>query len=91
MKKNFNVIIRAVFTVVIIYFLFNVVRVIYDVNQVEKEAEEISKELETVEERVSKLKYRYDLPVDESYLEKIARENGYYFPDEIIFYNNFAK
>ncbi len=89
MKKNFNVFIRVAFTLVIIYFMFNVIRIIYDVNQFEKEKEEISEQLDSIEEKVSKLKYRYEMPVDEKYLERVAKENGYHFPDEIVFYNNY--
>ena len=89
MKMNFNVIIRIVFAIVIVYFTFNVIRIIYDVNEAEKEIEEFSEQLDAVEERVSKLKYKYESPVDESYLERIAKENGYHFPDEIVFYNNY--
>lgn len=89
MKMNFNVFIRIAFVIVIVYFMFNVVRIIYDVNEAEKEIEEFSEQLDAVEERVAKLKYRYESPVDESYLEKIAKENGYHSPDEVVFYNNY--
>jgi len=89
MKKNFNVFIRIAFTIVIVYFMFNVVRIIYDVNEFEKEKEEISEELDIIEEKVSKLKYRYETPIDENYLEKVAKENGYHSPDEVVFYNNY--
>ena len=37
MKMNFNVFIRIAFVIVIVYFMFNVVRIIYDVNEAEKE------------------------------------------------------
>lgn len=91
MKKNFNIIIRTVFTVVIIYFLLNSIRIIYDVKEVEKQANDVSQSLENAEEKVAKLKHRYEAPVDDEYMERVAKENGYHFPDEIIFYNNFGK
>ncbi len=91
MKKNFNVIIRIVFTFVIIYFMFNVIRIIYDVNELEKDSEEISEAVDSLEERVSKLKYRLDSPIDREYMERVAKENGYYSPDETVFYNNLGK
>ncbi len=90
MKKNYNIIIRIAFTLVIVYFFFNILRIIYDVNEVEKEAEEISQALEQKEEKVAELKHRYEAPVDEEYLERIARENGYHYDDEIVFYNNYS-
>ncbi len=91
MKKNFNVIIRIVFSIAIIYFMFNIIRIIYDVDELEKEAEEISESVDALEERVSKLKYRLESPVDREYMERVAKENGYYSPDETVFYNNFGK
>ncbi len=90
MKKNYNIIIRIAFTLVIVYFFFNILRIIYDVNEVEKEAEEVSQALEQKEEKVSALKHRYQSPVDKEYLERIARENGYHYDDEIVFYNNYS-
>ncbi len=89
MKKNFNVFIRISFTLVIVYFMFNVVRIIYDVNEFEKEKEEISEKLDAIEEKVAKLKHDYEAPIDENYLERIAKENGYHSPDELVFYNNY--
>lgn len=89
MKKNFNVFIRIAFILVLVYFTGNIIRIIYDVNQIEKEKEEISEEFDYVEEKVSKLKHRYEMDVDDEYLKRIAKENGYYFPDETVFYNNY--
>ena len=89
MKRNFKVFIRIAFTLVIVYFMFNVIRIIYDVNEFEKDKEEISDDLAAVEEKVAKLKYRYEMPIDEEYLERIAKENGYHMPDETVFYNNY--
>ncbi len=91
MKRNFNIIIRVVFTFVLAYFLFNSIRIIYDVNEAQKETEEVSEALEAEEEAVAKLKYRYEMPVDEEYITRVAKENNYYFPNEIIFFNNFSK
>ena len=90
MKKNYNIIIRIAFTLVIVYFFFNILRIIYDVNEVEKEAEEVSQALEQKEEKVAALIHKYQLPVDKEYVEKIARENGYHYDDEIVFYNNYS-
>ena len=90
MKKNYNIIIRIAFTLVIVYFFFNILRIIYDVNEVEKEAEEVSQALEQKEEKVAALIHKYQLPVDKEYVEKIARENGYHYEDETVFYNNYS-
>ncbi len=89
MKITFNVFIRIAFAIVIVYFTLNVVRIIYEVNEAQREMEEFSEDLEVIEEKVAKLKYRYEMPVDESYLEKVAKENGYHSPDEVVFYNNY--
>lgn len=91
MKRNFNIIIRAAFAIAIVYFLFNAVRIIYDVNQVQKDVEEVSEKVDAKEEEVAKLKHRFETPVDDDYLERVAKENGLYYPDEIIFHNNFGK
>ena len=91
MRKNFNVIIRIAFTVVIVYFMFNIIRVLYNFNELEKQAEEISEAVDALEERVAKNKYRLEEDVDEDYLRRVAKENGYYSPDETVFYNNMGK
>ncbi len=91
MKKNFNVVIRIAFTLVIVYFMFNIIRIMYDVNELEKKSEEVSETVDALEEKVSKIKYRLDSPVDDDYMKRVAKENGYYSPDEVVFYNNYNK
>ena len=56
-------------------------------NQKKKEAERLALELEEKQGRVDELKYRLSSPIDDAYVEKVAREKfGLHFPDEIIYF-----
>lgn len=56
-------------------------------NQKKKEAEQLALELEEKQGRVDELKYRLSSPIDDAYVEKVAREKfGLHFPDEIIYF-----
>ena len=58
-------------------------------NQRLKETARLVLEREELEYRVDELKYRLESPIDDAYIEKVAREKlGLYFPDEIIYFND---
>ena len=58
-------------------------------NQRRKEAIRLALKREELEYRVDELKHRLDSPIDDAYIEKVAREKlGLYFPDEIIYFND---
>lgn len=57
-------------------------------NQKRQEAARLALEREELQGRVDELKYRLSSPIDDAYIEKVAREKfGLYFPDEIIYFN----
>lgn len=58
-------------------------------NQNRNEAIRLAIQRKELEYRVDKLKYRLNSPIDDAYVERIAREKlGLYFPDEIIYFND---
>ena len=54
-----------------------------------KEAEKLAQEKAMLEEKIEKMRYRLDSPLDDEYIARVAREKlGLCFPDEIIFYSD---
>ncbi|MBR2479580.1 MAG: septum formation initiator family protein [Clostridia bacterium] len=57
-------------------------------NQIQNEAIRLALEKEELQYRVDELKYRLNSPIDDAYIERVAREKlGLYFPDEIVYFN----
>lgn len=55
-------------------------------NRSNNEEQKVIKDAEQY--NVDKLKYRLNSPIDDSYIERVAREKlGMYYPDEIIYFN----
>ena len=57
-----------------------------------KEAEKLAQEKAMLEEKIEKMRYRLDSPLDDEYIARVAREKlGLCFPDEIIFYSDIIQ
>ena len=70
----------------IAYFIFSVMKY-NDIMETKREKEEYVRE---ISQKIDKLQYLIDAPLDDEYKIRIAREKlGMCFPDEIIFHTDF--
>jgi len=68
------------------YFIFRLMKY-NDIMETKREKEEQVRELS---EKIDKLEYLIDAPIDDEYKIRLAREKlGMCFPDEIIFHTDF--
>lgn len=87
-KRTVIVVIAAILAVTAVITAVNIMTY----NQRKKEYVQLVLEREELEYRVDELKYRLSMPIDNAYIEKVAREKlGLYFPDEIIYFNDVEK
>lgn len=85
----FSPIIRSFVVILLIFsvafFLWSVMRY----NRILNEQEEKEKYISQLSEKIDELQYLVDMPLDDEYKIRIARERlGMCFPDEIIFYTD---
>ena len=60
-------------------------------NRLKQATADLEEEIQKHESNIDELKYLIDSPVDDEYIIRIAREKlGLVFPDEEIFYHDFA-
>lgn len=58
-------------------------------NKLAREIEELEKKIDAAEEQVADLQHDLDAPMDDSYVERYAKDNlDMNYPDETVYYNN---
>lgn len=58
-------------------------------NKLAREIEELEKKIDATEEQVADLQHDLDAPMDDSYVERYAKDNlDMNYPDETVYYNN---
>ena len=73
------------FVFAVVFFLWSVMKY----NQIMDEKAEKEAYLEEIQDEIDELKYLVDMPLDDAYKIRIARERlGMCFPDEIIYYTD---
>lgn len=85
-KKN-----RIALWIIVLLLLVSVTIAVLNLmrlNQIQNEAIRLALEKQELQYRVDELKYRLNSPIDDAYIERVAREKlGLYFPDEIVYFN----
>ena len=77
--------IAFLFVFAVIFFLWSVMKY----NKIMDEKAEKEAYIERLEEEIDELEYLVEMPLDDNYKIRIAREKlGMCFPDEIIFYTD---
>lgn len=85
-----NLVIRAAFVFIFIFLFVSVINLQVEMNDLRIARDERVAEVQRMQDNLDELKYRINEPVDERFMERIARENGYRKPNEIIFVNDIA-
>ena len=80
-----KVFLSLLFVFAVVFFLWSVMRY----NQIMDERAEKEAYIEQLQDNISELQYWVDMPLDDNFKIRIAREKlGMCFPDEIIYYTD---
>ncbi len=93
MEKNrirrSNLIIRVAFTLIFIFLFVSVINLQVKLKDLRDQREELLETMEQRQDEIDELELRIATPIDEEYIERVAREKlGYRMPNEVIFYND---
>lgn len=90
MKKSarLNFFIKLTILVVICFCAVNIIRLRTEYNSLRAQEAELRAQKEKYEEEIDRLKEELAHPMDNDYVMRVAREYGYYLPDEVIFFND---
>lgn len=80
-----NLIIRAAFVFIFIFLFVSVINLQVTMNDLRTERDALTEKLEKIQDENDELELRINTPVDEAFIERIARERGFKKPNEIIF------
>ncbi len=86
-----NLIIRSAFTLIFIFLLVSVINLQVEMNELRKERDARLEKVQQVQDAIDELELRIAEPIDDEYIERVARELGYRKPNEIIFRNGIPQ
>lgn len=89
--KRTNLIIRISFVLIFIFLLVSVINLQVRMKDLRDKREEKIEKVNKISDRIDELEIRISAPMDDDYIERVARERlGFRNPNEIIFYNDIA-
>ncbi len=89
--KRSNLIIRISFVLIFVFLFISVINLQVQIRDLRVEREKRAAQLQTLQDSIDELELRIATPIDDKYIERIARDRlGYRKPGEIIYYNDIA-
>ncbi len=85
-----NTIVRMAFICIFIFLFVSVINLQVQMNELRNQRDELVNQVQARQDAIDELELRIEAPVDDDFIERIARERGYRKPNEIIFKNNIA-
>ena len=85
-----NLIIRTAFICICIFLFVSVINLQVQMNDLRAERDKLVESVLDKQDEIDELELRIAQPVNEEFIERVARERGYRKPNEIIFKNNIA-
>ena len=82
-----SIIVSVAAVLLIIYLVFSIVSAVVETKEKKRELAELSTQLEQQNEKNSELASAVDNSDEKALAEKYARENGYAYPDERLYYD----
>lgn len=84
-----NLFVRIALVIIVLVCLFTIVKLQIQFNELNETRKELENEVKNEENEIEKLDAELQLPFDDEYVIRVAREKlGYHLPDEIIYYND---
>ena len=87
-RRRSNLIFRIAFILIFIFLFVSVINMQMTMRDLRVERDARAAKLQDVQDRIDELNLRIDTPIDDEFIERVAREIGYRKPNEIIFVNN---
>lgn len=91
MERSKNLIIRITVYCLLIVFLIAIVNLQINMNELKDTIESQKKQIVVLEDDIAEYQILLAEEKDDAYYERRARQLGYHFRDEIIFYNEYAE
>lgn len=91
MRKSKNLVLRVTVYCLLAIFLIAVVNLQVRMNELREEIEKQKSQIVRLNDEIAKNNMLLNEEKDDAYYERKARENGYHFRDEIIFYNDYTE
>ncbi len=92
MHVRTNLVIRAAAVFIFIFLFVSVINLQVEMNELRAERDARAERIQQLQDNVDELELRIAEPIDDEFIERIARDElGYCMPNEIIFYNNIAE
>ena len=85
-----NLIVRIAFIAIFIFLFISVVNLQVKMNDLRGERDALVEKMRQKQDDIDELELRIAEPIDDEFIERVARERGYRKPNEIIFKNNIA-
>ncbi len=89
-KIRTNLVIRAAFAFIFIFLFVSVINLQVEMNDLRKERDARAEQVQLIQDEIDELELRIATPVDDEFIERIARQHGYRKPNELIFVNDIA-
>lgn len=86
-----NLMVRIAFTLIFIFLFVSVINLQVEMNELRKLRDERVEMVAELQDNVDELELRIAEPIDDAYIERVARDQlGFRKPNEIIFVNGIA-
>ena len=86
-----NLMVRIAFTLIFIFLFVSVINLQVEMNELRKLRDERVDKVAELQDNVDELELRIAEPIDDAYIERVARDQlGFRKPNEIIFVNGIA-
>lgn len=89
-KTRPNMVMKLAFVFVLAFLVVSVINLQVELKELRALKEEKETRIQTLEDDITELTIRLNTPISDEYIERVAREQGYRMPNEIIFYNDIA-
>ena len=91
MRTGSNFFLKIAMALFILFAIVLIVQLQLELNTLREEAAEYEAVLLQEKEEIAELKYELALPLDEEYIQRVARKSlKYHLPDAIVFYNDLG-
>ncbi len=92
MRVKTNLVLRTAAALIFVFLFVSVINLQVEMNELRAERDARAERIQQLQDNVDELELRIAEPIDDEFIERIAREElGYCMPNEIIFYNNIAE
>lgn len=90
-RTHSNLIVKFAVLCVVVILIFAVINIQMQLREQNRKREELVNQIDAVEDIIEEITIRLDAPVNDEYIERVAREKlGCRKEGEIIFYNDLA-